>query len=455
MSVAAGSTPRPAAEPTTARDGDRASRPRSSSTGTSVSPRRSTAAPAARTRSRFGLRSPKTTRSTAWVVRASPGPRRRAGHVPAALDRDERRRRDRPEHDRSGAAAATRRPSRAPSPSPTSSARSPGTTPNRSISAMTVRAAMTPGSVGARDQRHALVRARRGDHRSAPGSRGGRRRRWPRPSRRTSPWRSTPVRSSDAGRDVARATRSPSSVSASTRQRPPSSRSDSTRTTRSPRSAAAIGRREPGPAATDDQHVRLEPPRRPPDCRRAWLRPPAAAHARRTSAARRGIACAAPSAAGIDGGRTSAGSSATRGRRATAASRDTFGSACSPRATSPSRTGTRHDRTLGTPSTSHSHQPHWPVEHIRPRARWNRKLRDRIGRPAASRLTASGSPSMPSISRPSNVKVTGDPARRAGQSSRGHVSGCGRSASCRCRRAWTRGTRPGPPSRARDRCRSA
>ena len=45
----------------------------------------------------------------------------------------------------------------------------------------------------------------------------------------------------------------------------------------------------------------------------------------------------------------------------------------------PARTGTWHDRTLGTPSTSHSHQPHWPVEHISPRARWKRKLRDRIG----------------------------------------------------------------------------
>ena len=31
-----------------------------------------------------------------------------------------------------------------------------------------------------------------------------------------------------------------------------------------------------------------------------------------------------------------------------------------------------------------------------PRGRWNRKLRDRIRRPAASRLTASGSPSTPS-----------------------------------------------------------
>ena len=41
-------------------------------------------------------------------------------------------------------------------------------------------------------------------------------------------------------------------------------------------------------------------------------------------------------------------------------------------------------------------QPHWPVLHMRPRGRWNRKLRDRVLRPAASRLTATGSPHTPS-----------------------------------------------------------
>src|SRR4051794_1710548 len=54
---------RPVAEPTTDSPATVA-RPSGSSTGTSVSPSRSMAAPAARTRSRFGLRSPKTTRST-------------------------------------------------------------------------------------------------------------------------------------------------------------------------------------------------------------------------------------------------------------------------------------------------------------------------------------------------------------------------------------------------------
>ncbi len=39
------------------------------------------------------------------------------------------------------------------------------------------------------------------------------------------------------------------------------------------------------------------------------------------------------------------------------------------------------------------------------------------------------------------------------QATRRHVSGCGRSGCCRCRRAWIRGTRRGPPCRARDRCR--
>src|SRR4051794_27264907 len=91
-------------------------------------------------------------------------------------------------------------------------------------------------------------------------------------------------------------------------------------------------------------------------------------------------------------------------------SRSTDGHACSPRATSPSRTGTRQDRTLGTPSTSHSHQPHWPVEHMSPRGLWNRKLRERTTRSAASRATASGSPSTPSYARPSNVNRTVRPA---------------------------------------------
>src|SRR5688500_3031728 len=72
----------------------------------------------------------------------------------------------------------------------------------------------------------------------------------------------------------------------------------------------------------------------------------------------------------------------------------------------PSRNGTRHVRTLGRPSTSHSHQPHWPVLHMRPRGRWNRKLRDRVRRPAASRLTARGSPHTPSYRRPSDVNGT-------------------------------------------------
>src|SRR4051812_22873847 len=95
----------------------------------------------------------------------------------------------------------------------------------------------------------------------------------------------------------------------------------------------------------------------------------------------------------------------------------TEGQACSPRATRPSRMGTRQDRTLGTPSTSHSHQPHWPVEHISPRGLWNRKLRERTTRSAASRATASSSPSTPSYARPSNVNRTvrpaGTPFRRA------------------------------------------
>src|SRR3954452_12996326 len=89
----------------------------------------------------------------------------------------------------------------------------------------------------------------------------------------------------------------------------------------------------------------------------------------------------------------------------------TDGHACSPRGTSPSRTGTRHARTLDTPSPSLSPQPHWPVEHISPRGRWNRKLRERTTRSAASRATASGSPSTPSYVRPSNVNRTVRPAR--------------------------------------------
>ena len=44
-------------------------------------------------------------------------------------------------------------------------------------------------------------------------------------------------------------------------------------------------------------------------------------------------------------------------------------------------------------------------------------------------------------------------ARESRQATCRHVSGCGRSGCCRCRRASTRGTRPAPPCRARDRCR--
>ena len=122
-------------------------------------------------------------------------------------------------------------------------------------------------------------------------------------------------------------------------------------------------------------------------------RPAAAGPGRRTRGSRRDTACAARVVAGTGGGRTSAGSSAPRGR----ASRRGRGRPTARRARSarPARRarGTWHARTLGRPSTSHSHQPHWPVSHIRPRGRWKRKLRDRIGRPAASSATASGSPS--------------------------------------------------------------
>src|SRR5918995_65514 len=43
---------------------------------------------------------------------------------------------------------------------------------------------------------------------------------------------------------------------------------------------------------------------------------------------------------------------------------------------------------------------------MRPRGRWKRKLRDSTGRPAARRLAASGSPSTPTYSRPSNENRT-------------------------------------------------
>ena len=319
MPVVAGSTPQPGRGADHGERRDRASGRRSSRTGTSVSPRRSTAAPAARTRSRFGLRSPKTTRSTAWVVARLAVPRRRAGHVPAALDRDERR--------RSGPARATivtpARRSHSPAvassrPSPTSSARSPGTTPNRSIRRDHGPRRHDAGTVGAGHEWHALVRARRGDH-------------GPRPDlevRVVADGRDHPVVPADGGRRRSGARRRPpwlarsrssrraSVTSASGRRaRVPPRRGRPARHARPPRRAAV----QPGPAATDDQHIRLDPSRRPPDPARARPRHrPAAAPARRTSAGRRGTACAAPSVAGIDGGRTSAGSSATRGRPATA-----------------------------------------------------------------------------------------------------------------------------------------
>src|SRR3954471_11250371 len=59
---------------------------------------------------------------------------------------------------------------------------------------------------------------------------------------------------------------------------------------------------------------------------------------------------------------------------------------------------------------------------MRPRGRWKRKLRDRISRSWARSATASGSPSMPSYSRPSKVNVTGRPAPRNGAETRRAVT---------------------------------
>ncbi len=121
---------RPAAPPTTNRETTDV-RPNGSQTGSSVAPRRATAAPAARPRSRFGLRSPKTTRSTdtrrrpaasrmtAPVTPRSPVTDTSAavGTGPATTDAPAPRR-------RSPAATSS-------GPSPTSSARSPGRIPWR------------------------------------------------------------------------------------------------------------------------------------------------------------------------------------------------------------------------------------------------------------------------------------------------------------------------------------
>ena len=108
------------------------------------------------------------------------------------------------------------------------------------------------------------------------------------------------------------------------------------------------------------------------------------------------------------------------------------------------------------PSTSHSHQPQLPVRAHQP-ARPMEPEAPRQDQPVGGeQLDRERLALDPSMLAP--VEREADRSPRApgrGQSTRRHLSGCGTSASCRCRRAWTRDRRRGPPSRAPARCRSA
>ena len=439
---------RPAAEPTTDSDGT-VVRPAASSTGTSVSPRRSTAAPAARTRSRFGLRSPKTTRSTE-VRRAC----RRS-----SIDAPVTRRRPRTETSDAvgtgpGTTEAPARRSRSPAVAsswPLADEQRPA--PGEDADVAVDQREHGPGRhdarpVGARDERHPVVRAGRGDDRAARGSRSAASSPIAATIPSYQPTAATPARTSDAARQgVARPARHPA-VAAS-----------------DDRSTLRLGGRSsagrPTPRARPGRHRRPARPSRSPRRRArrgaARVARPAAAPARRTSAARRDTACAAGAAAGIDGGRTSAGSSARTSptqrqqvaldrRQRVLAARD------EPLAhRHAARPDARHAVDLALAPAALAGRAHQAARPVEPEA----ARQDRAGRRRAG-ATASGSPSIPSNSRPSNVKRDRRARRGApGPSTRRHLSGCGRSASCRCRRASTRGRRRGLPSRARARCRSA
>ena len=245
--------------------------------------------------------------------------------------------------------------------------------------------------VGTRHERDAVVRAGRRHDRAGPDLEMGIRRRSPLTSPSYQPIAATPVRTS---------TPAAASAAAASSSSVPIVIPDATLDSPASRAIAGLrlddGRRaprpRPHPARRGARRGRRR--RRGRRCRcavPAGRRGPASGPSRSrprppNSAARRDSACAAGAGAGIGGGRRSAGSSANTARPATAGRARPMASACSPRATRPSRTGTRHERTLGTPSTSHSHQPHCPVEHMSPRGRWKRKLRDRISRSAARRL---------------------------------------------------------------------
>ena len=143
-------------------------RPAASSTGTRTPSRRSTAAPAARTRSRFGVRSPMTTRSTSirWGLPSSPTTTRPGRHFvvrgPGASDggrdaarRSRPRRREAPRRRRRG-----RQPRRRAAPA------RPGSTPMARDEIDRPARAHHARAIGAADRRDPLVRAGRGDDRS-------------------------------------------------------------------------------------------------------------------------------------------------------------------------------------------------------------------------------------------------------------------------------------------------
>ena len=115
----------------------------------------------------------------------------------------------------------------------------------------------------------------------------------------------------------------------------------------------------------------------------------------------------------------------------------------------PARPDARHAVDLAlAPATlaGRAHQAAWPMEPEAPRqhdtVRGEQCDRERLPLDAVVRPSVEGEPDRPCRG------PGGDATRR-------HLSGCGRSASCRCRPASIRDRRRGLPSRARVRCRSA
>ena len=298
-------------------------RPDGSSLGTRTSSRRPTAAPAARTRSRLGLRSAKTTRSTS-SRRVAPSARTTAEVT-----------RSRPPTETSASAGIGPMSGRTgtgqrlacacdlrPGPDQQGTVARPDPEPFHQADDGPRR--HDPRPVRTRYERNAVVRAGRRHDRAGPDLEMGVLRRSRSTSPSYQPIAATPVRTSTPAASAAAASCSsvpiawPEPAPRIPCQPAPIPGSASMTVDAGPGLGRTQRGEEPGASAADDEDVRVDAPRSAGRRGPASGPPPPADRVRRTSAAHRDSACAAGAVAGNGGGRRSAGSSATRARPATA-----------------------------------------------------------------------------------------------------------------------------------------